>query len=196
MELTTKGIILKEVKTTHSKKLLTILTEKEGKILVSYRNSNNKMYPVMVSLVANFNLQKTKQYYNFRSYDLIVDTYKIAPNYGKYSLVLENIKLVNKIIPENAISKELFSLTGNYLFLSVAKEDFLKLSLAFKVKLINLEGVFNNDISSILNKKQLQIVNQFNETSFEKFENIEIENDMAKELDFMLNKVIADFVIS
>jgi DNA repair protein RecO (recombination protein O) len=154
MTIETRGIVLKDVKILGGKKLLTILTEAEGKITASsFRTKKESekasLLPVALS---NFVLEKKADKYKITSAKLMIDIYKISEDYEKFVLVSNFIKIINKVIPDGAQATEIFDITSEYLTEIVASKKPKYLAIFFMIKILKERGVLGDNIPPSLNE--------------------------------------------
>lgn len=144
MIVKTSGVILREVKTQDSDKMLTVLTTDLGKIRVSakhIRNSKKNSGAAFLSF-SEFTLSEGKDIYFLRQSSLIESFYELSEDVEAFALASYFAQLVSEIIPEGIESGETLSLLLNTYFVMAKKQYDLKTAkLVFETKLMELHGM-------------------------------------------------------
>ncbi|MCF6461069.1 DNA repair protein RecO [Clostridium sp. Cult3] len=141
----TEGIVLKELRFKETSKILTIYTERHGKIQAMARGA----YRPKSQLIANtqpfsyneYNLYKGRNLYYINQGDIIDSFYSIRENinrlmYGSYLLELLDLSTME----EEKNEKLFLLLRKGLLVLSKLEKDFLKFILAYELKYISFLG--------------------------------------------------------
>lgn len=138
------GIVIQEVKYKDNNKILTILTDKLGKISCLARGSRKINSPLLASsqllVVSEFVLYKGTNYYNINTAEVIDTFYNIRTDYEKLEKAYNILKIVSLLTYEEE-SKKILSLVLNTIYvLSNFDKDFKFIETVFKLKIISLIG--------------------------------------------------------
>jgi len=144
MTLKTNGVILREVKTQDSDKMLTVLTSDLGKIRVSakhIRNSKKNSGATFLSY-SEFVLSEGRDVYFLRQSSVLESFYEISQNIEMLSLSTYLAQLASEVVPEGAESGDTLSLLLNtYYVLAKKSYDLKAAKLIFEIKLLELHGL-------------------------------------------------------
>ena len=144
MIVKTSGVILKEVKTQDSDKMLTVLTSDMGKIRVSAKHIRNSKKNSGVSFLSfsEFTLSEGKDIYFLRQASVIESFYELSENIEALSLAAYLAQLASEVTPEGDESAETLSLLLNtYYVMAKNKYDLKTAKLVFEIKLMELHGM-------------------------------------------------------
>lgn len=144
MIVKTSGVILREVKTQDSDKMLTILTADLGKIRVSAKHIRNSKKNSGVSFLSfsEFSLSEGKDIYFLRQSTVIESFYELGENIEALSLAAYLAQLASEVTPEGIESSETLSLLLNTYYVMAKKQYDLKTAkLVFETKLMELHGM-------------------------------------------------------
>ena len=144
MIVKTSGVILREVKTQDSDKMLTVLTTDLGKIRVSAKHirSSKKNSGAAFLSFSEFTLSEGKDVYFLRQSSAIESFYELSEDVEAFALASYFAQLVSEIIPEGIESGETLSLLLNTYFVMAKKQYDLKTAkLVFETKLMELHGM-------------------------------------------------------
>lgn len=145
METKVEGVVIKEFRFKETSKILTIYTDKCGKISVMARGAYNPKSPLIANTQCfsynEYNIYKGRNLYYINQADIIDSFYPIREDitrmmYGSYILELINLSTV-----EEDKNERLFILLVKGLnILSQIKKDYLKLILSYELKYISFLG--------------------------------------------------------
>ena len=143
-ELNVKGLIVNESDFGENDKLLTLITEDKGKILVTVkggRSLRNKFISVAETFsYGTFGLRKTSKYFHLFDAELIDDFYPIREDLVKMSLGYYICEIASELALEGIADEALLKLTLNALYALAYKEipcDILKAAYEFKAAAIS-----------------------------------------------------------
>ncbi|MDR2458245.1 MAG: DNA repair protein RecO [Clostridiales Family XIII bacterium] len=187
MNVKTEGIVLKEVKILNAKRLLTVLTEDEGKIIfdIRYKVSNKNVDPSLpVLTLAKFNLIKNKERYKLESFEILKSAYELVKNYETFNEISKFAIFINKIIPENAKEKKLFEIFKNLLNYTQGKLSLKTLILSAYFKVLFNEGLIPYEKSHIqkIDTDDQKLINFFVNNDFEIIKKYELKDEIIERL--------------
>ncbi|MBR5316103.1 MAG: DNA repair protein RecO [Firmicutes bacterium] len=145
MHINAEGIVFRQVKIAGGRKMVHLFTKKYGKISagssISEKSRTKSALALQLFTYGNYELYKSKEYYNVNSGEVKKTFFKIAEDVDKYmqaSLVLE---LTEKLIPEELPQPRLFNLLIDFLGeLEKREKKHETLVLAYEVKALELLG--------------------------------------------------------
>ncbi len=145
METKVEGIVVRELRFKETSKILTIYTNKYGKISAMARGAYNPKSSLIASTQSfsynEYSLYKGRNFYYINQADVIDSFYSIREDinrmmYGSYLLELINLSTVE----EDRNEKLFFLLLKGLSILSKTKKSFLKLILSYELKYISFLG--------------------------------------------------------
>lgn len=141
-----KGIVIKEIPYKENDKILTILTDKLGRISCISRGCkrvNNALLASSQYLVfSEFILYKGTKYYTVNSANVINTFYNLRIDFDKLSVIFNLTKLLYKVTDENQDTEYILKLFLNTIYLIDRKENknINLICSVFKIKLLALLG--------------------------------------------------------
>ena len=144
-----KGIVIKEVQYKENDKIITIMTDKLGKISCMAKGAKKNNNPLLSSsqflVYSEFLLYKGTNFYHVNSAELIDSFYSLRVDYEKLDKAFEITKILNKIVYEEEENNYILSLYLNTLYMiDKKKKDFTLLKSIFTLKLICELGYLPN----------------------------------------------------
>ncbi len=143
-ELNVKGLIVKESDYGENDKLLTLMTEDKGKILVTVkggRSLRNKFVSVAETFsYGTFGIRKTSKFHHLFDAELIDDFYPIREDLVKMSLGYYICDIANELALEGVADEALLKLTLNALYALAYKDipcEMIKAAYEFKAAVIS-----------------------------------------------------------
>lgn len=140
-----KGIVIKEIQYKENDKIITLLTDKFGKISCFAKGAKKTNSPLMAScqlfVYSEFVLYKGTSFYHINSSEIINTFYNLRDSLDKIDYVYEITNILNTFIYENQESKDILQLYLNAIHL-IANKDISNVFLlaVFKLKLLKLAG--------------------------------------------------------
>lgn len=144
-----KGIIIKEIPYKDNDKILTILTDKLGKISCIARGAKRTNSPILANsqylVYSEFVLYKSKKFYYINSASVINMFYKFRVDFDKMEKAFELTRIINLITDENEDTSDILKLFLNtiYIIENDMKDIQFVLSV-FRIKLFSLLGFAPN----------------------------------------------------
>lgn len=141
----TQGIVIGEVDTGESDKILTIFTKKYGKIQASVKGAkrprSNLTACSQILVFSDFILYKGKDSYKVNTCDIIESFYKIRNDLIKLTYASYFIEIINYIVQENLPSYRVLQLFLNTLFiLSETDKSPEMVARVFEMRLMSIIG--------------------------------------------------------
>ncbi len=141
----TEGIVLKEIKYGETSKILSIYTEKLGKISVmvkgAYNPKSKYIANTQVFSLNEFQLRRGKNFYYILDADLINSFYDIREDFERVIYGYYLLELMEKSVPLEQENETLYRLLKKGLeVLSETKEEYIKLILGYELKFISFLG--------------------------------------------------------
>ncbi len=140
-----KGIVIKEIVYKETDKIITLMTDKLGKISCMAKGAKKNNSPLLASsqflVYSEFLLYKGTSFYHINSAEMLESFYSLKTDYEKLEKAYELTKALNKVAYENEDSEELLSLYLNTLFvLSKKEKEYRFIQSVFKLKSMCLIG--------------------------------------------------------
>ena len=143
--LKVKGIIIKEVAYKDNDKIVTILTDKLGKISCLAKGAKKTNSPILANcqylVYSEFVLYKSKTFYHINSASVINLFYNFRIDFDKLQIGFELTRILQIVVDENEDTSNILKLFLNTIY---ALENFDKNSklvvASFKIKLFSLLG--------------------------------------------------------
>ena len=140
-----KGIVIKEVQYKENDKIITIMTDKLGKISCMAKGAKKNNSPLLSTsqflVYSEFLLYKGTNFYHINSAEMLESFYKLRIDYDKLEKAFEVSKLLNKLAYEEDEENEILSLFLNTLYIIENKgKHFDLVRNAFLLKLLCLLG--------------------------------------------------------
>ena len=140
-----KGIVIKEVQYKENDKIITIMTDKLGKISCMAKGAKKNSSPILSSsqflVYSEFMLYKGTNFYHINSAEMIESFYNLRIDYDKLEKAFEVAKLLNKLAYEEDEETLILSLFLNTLYVIGNKDKpFELVRNVFLLKLLCLLG--------------------------------------------------------
>lgn len=146
MQVQTKGIILKQTKIMNDKRMLSIFTERYGKISVASNNDTGRS-KVKSALaykpftLGNYDLYKVRDTYRLAKGETLKSYYKIGEDVDKYFEASYVLEFTNKLLIENEPARSMFDLLSDYFeILERRTKEYSFLTLVYQIKAIQMCG--------------------------------------------------------
>ncbi len=144
-----KGIVIRETTYKDNDKIITILTDKLGKISCMARGAKKNNSPILANsqylVYSEFVLYKSKNFYMVNSATIINMFYKFRTNFDKMEKAFELTRIINLITDENEDTSLVLKLFLNtiYILENDLKNDDMVIA-TFKIKLFCVLGFYPN----------------------------------------------------
>ena len=140
-----KGIVIKEVQYKENDKIITVMTDKLGKISCMAKGAKKNNSPLLSTsqflVYSEFLLYKGTNFYHINSAEMIESFYKLRIDYDKLERAFEVSKLLNKLAYEEEEESQILSLFLNTLYIIENKDKpFDLIRNVFLLKLLCLLG--------------------------------------------------------
>lgn len=143
--LKVKGVVIKEVPYKDNDKIITLMTDKLGKISCMAKGAKKTNSALLAScqllVYSEFVLYKGTSFYHINSAETIDTFYLLRTDYDKLEKAYEITKVLNSLVVENEETESILSLYLNSLF--VISKDMFKFEYVmsvFKLKMLVLLG--------------------------------------------------------
>lgn len=190
--LKVKGVVIKEIPYKDNDKIITLMTDKLGKISCMAKGAKKTNSALLAScqllVYSEFVLYKGTSFYHINSAETIDTFYSLRTDYDKLEKAYEITKVLNSLVVENEETESILSLYLNSLF--VISKDMFKFEYimsVFKLKMLVLLGYSPSIITCsncgkrmLEDKSNLGYYYSFNTNSVlcgECFNKLKIENE-------------------
>ena len=147
MHINSEGIVFRQVKIGGGRKMIHLFTKKYGKISagssIPEKTRTKSALAIQLFTYSNYELYKSKDYYNINSGEVKKTYFKIAEDVDKYMQASFVLELTEKMLPEEMPQPRLFNLLIDF-FAEMEKREkkHETLVLAYEVKALSLMGTF------------------------------------------------------
>lgn len=174
--LKVKGVVIKEVPYKDNDKIITLMTDKLGKVSCMAKGAKKTNSALLAScqllVYSEFVLYKGASFYHINSAETINTFYALRTDYDKLEKAYEITKVLNNLVVENEDTENILSLYLNSLFV-ISKEmlKFEHVMSIFKLKMLVLLGyspsivACSNCNKRMLSEKNLGYYYSFNTNS-------------------------------
>ncbi len=143
--LKVKGVVIKEIPYKDNDKIITLMTDKLGKISCMAKGAKKTNSALLAScqllVYSEFVLYKGTSFYHINSAESIDTFYSLRTDYDKLEKAYELTKVLNSLVVENEETESILSLYLNSLY--VISKDLFKFNYVmsvFKLKMLVLLG--------------------------------------------------------
>ena len=146
MQLTTKGIILRQTKTAGDMRMLTLFSEKYGKISVAAKNDTfrGKLKSSLASrpfTLGNYELYKNRDSYRMGRGETVRSFFAIGEDVDRYMEASYVLEFTDKALEENAPAPAVFQLMIDYFeALEKRTKEMSFLTAAYQIKAVRILG--------------------------------------------------------
>ena len=147
MHINSEGIVFRQVKIGGGRKMIHLFTKKYGKISagssIPEKTRTKSALAIQLFTYSNYELYKSKDYYNINSGEVKKTYFKIAEDVDKYMQASFVLELTEKMLPEEMAQPRLFNLLIDF-FAEMEKREkkYETLVLAYEVKALSFMGTF------------------------------------------------------
>lgn len=150
--LKVKGVVIKEIPYKDNDKIITLMTDKLGKISCMAKGAKKTNSALLAScqllVYSEFVLYKGTSFYHINSAETIDTFYSLRTDYDKLQKAYEITKVLNSLVVENEDTEAILSLYLNSLF--VISKDLLEFDYImsiFKLKMLVYLGYSPNIVA-------------------------------------------------
>lgn len=141
-----KGFVIRQTKTLNGRRMILMFSDKYGKISagtsVSEKSKSKSALALRPFTLGRYEIITKKHFYTIKSGDVINSYFDIGEDVDRFMNASYVLEFTDKIMPEEAPSKEMFELLSNYMSLIEGrKRGFETLTLAFLVKALQIAGI-------------------------------------------------------
>lgn len=159
-----KGIIIKETPYKDNDKIVTILTDKLGKISCLAKGAKKNNSPILASsqylVYSEFVLYKGTSFYQINSANVLLTFYNFRVDFDKLQIAFELTKIIQQVTDENQDTEQVLKLFLNTIYaLDNLDKDKRIIVTAFKIRLFAILGFApvisrcNQCLNDLTNKK-------------------------------------------
>lgn len=144
------GIILRRINATSGRKMLSIFTQKYGKISagtsISEKNSKGKATLSLNRFTyGRYEIFRSRDFYNVNSGEVVKSFFRIGEDPDKYFAASFALELTDKALPEELPQPKLLNELVDFLgTLEDRSKGFITLVIAYEIKLLDAVGMLPN----------------------------------------------------
>jgi len=199
----TRAIVLRQVRTINSRRVIVLFTEKFGKIsagvTVSERRNGKASLAMQPFTLGNYELFRSRDNYHLNKGQVLKSFYGLGQDVEKYMAASYGMELCDRMLEEWQPVPEIFGLTVDFLeTMEKRKERFNTLELAYQVKLMYLSGIFPGDregLSALISESDFAIIDvlQFMlDHPLARFEKLALDPAMEQQITTLLDGHLAE----
>jgi DNA repair protein RecO (recombination protein O) len=189
-----EAIVLRQVKTVGHRRMILLLTDRQGKISagtsLSEKGRGKSALALLPFTYGQYHLTKNRDYLNIAAAETLEYFYGIGTDAEKLVQASQVLELTNRLIPEGAPAEGHFRLLLCYLrLMDKRKRAFGTLTAAYYIKSLQMDGILpereNFHADELLSGLNFDIVNvlvYFMEHPLEKMEQLALDEDKCTEL--------------
>lgn len=141
----TEGIILRQTKTLHSRRMIVLFSEKYGKIsagtFISERGKSKSALALRVFTLGRYEIFKNRDSYNINASETIESFFSIGEDVEKFMVASYALELTNRLLPEEQPAAGIFNLLKDFLkLLEHRKNEYDTLLIDYMLKALQLSG--------------------------------------------------------
>lgn len=146
MQLTTRGIILRQTKTVNDMRMLTLFSERFGKISVAAKNDNfrGKLKSSLATrpfTLGNYDLYKNRDSFRMGRSETLRSFFGIGEDVDRYMEASFVLEFTDKILEENAPAPSIFQLMIDYFdALERRTKEMSFLTTVYQIKAVKIMG--------------------------------------------------------
>lgn len=145
MNVQTEGLVLRQIQTINGRRMITILTERFGKIhagtSLTERGKSKAALALRPFTHGQYELYINHQNYHLHQGETIQNFFKLGENIDKYMYGAYALEFADRVLVEEQPAKEFFRLVLDYLkALENREKKFQTLLLAFQWKALQISG--------------------------------------------------------
>ena len=146
MYIQTEGIILKQVKTLNSRRMITVFSKNYGKIScgssISEGGKNKTALALRPFTHGKYELFKGRDVYNIQAAETLKSYYALGEDLDKYMAACYVLELTDKALMDEQPQPKLFMLLVDFLdMLEKRKTAFNTLVIGYQLKLLKFQGL-------------------------------------------------------
>lgn len=140
-----KAVVIKETTYKENDKIVTLLTDKLGKISCIARGAKKTNSPILANsqylVYSEFVLYKSRNFYYINNAEVINTFYNLRVDLDKLTPIFEMTRLLNNVTDENQDTEDILKLFLNTIYvIDKYDKDINVLTATFKIKLFQLLG--------------------------------------------------------
>ena len=196
-EIKLKAVVIDEKDYNEYDKLITLLSDKLGKIKVYCfnvrRQKAKSISKTSVFCFGEYTLKENKDGYTFYEADINDYFFEIANDYNKYELAIEIIKIASYFAQVNEESDKLLRLMVYTLdAIRDNKIDLFTIKQVFKARLLQIEGlaIESSDVKNHYNHIEDNVIYTWNEIQKRELKNLysfTLDEELAYRLERLVN---------
>ncbi len=141
----TEGIILRQTKTLHSRRMIVLFSERYGKIsagtYISERGKSKSSLALRPFTLGRYELYKNRDSYNINASETVESFFSIGEDVEKFMAASYALELTNRLLPEDEPAAGIFNLLKEFLkLLEHRKDDYDALLICYMLKALQMSG--------------------------------------------------------
>ena len=119
MYIDTEGIVLRQTQTVNGRRMITVFTDRYGKLScgtsVNEGGKNKTALALRPFCRGRYNIYKSRDNYSINNAEAVQSYFEIGEDVDKYLASSYVLELTDKLLPEEEVSEQFYSLLYSYL---------------------------------------------------------------------------------
>jgi len=151
MPIECEGIVLRQTKILKGRRMIVLLTEKNGKLScgtnISERSKSKSALAIRPFTLGSYNISLVKKdkknYYNIKSAEVVKPYYSFGDDYERFTGASLALEFTDRLLIEEAEVPEIYRLLNTYMdLMAIRKKAYKTLTVSYFIKLLQNAGVF------------------------------------------------------
>lgn len=200
MYIQTEGIVLRQVKTINSRRMITIFSKNYGKIScgssISEGGKNKTALALRPFTYGKYELFKGRESYNIQGAETLKSYYALGEDVDKYMAACYVLELTDKALMEEQPQPKLFMLLLDFLeMLEKRKKAYNTLVIGYQLKLLKLQGLTASEgLKSRVGTDIIETLKFIEDHKLLELENLALKSDTENKIRQLLKEYFATYL--
>ncbi len=200
MYIQTEGIVLRQVKTINSRRMITVFSKNYGKISCGSSFSEGGKNKTALALrpftYGKYELLKGRDSYNIQGAETLKSYYALGEDVDKYMAACYVLELTDKALMEEQPQPKLFMLLLEFLkMLENRKKAYDTLVIGYQLKLLKLQGLTASEgLKSNVSADIIETLKFVEDHKLLELENLALKSDIENKIRQLLKEYFATYL--
>ena len=200
MYIQTEGIVLRQVKTLNSRRMITIFSKNYGKISagssISEGGKNKTALALRPFTYGKYELFKGRENYNIQGAETLKSYYAIGEDVDKYMAACYVLELTDKVLMEEQPQPKQFMLLLDFLeMLEKRKKAYNTLVIGYQLKLLKAQGLTASEgLKSSVSADIIETLKYIEDHKLLELEKLALKSDTEKKIRQLLKEYFATYL--
>lgn len=200
MYIQTEGIVLRQVKTLNSRRMITIFSKNYGKISagssISEGGKNKTALALRPFTYGKYELFKGRESYNIQGAETLKSYYAIGEDVDKYMAACYVLELTDKVLMEEQPQPKQFMLLLDFLeMLEKRKKAYNTLVIGYQLKLLKAQGLTASEgLKSSVSADIIETLKYIEDHKLLELEKLALKSDTEKKIRQLLKEYFATYL--